>query len=462
MSRILYPNFGAEENRDAKRAVPELLHLLSLWQGLFPDDTTVHLPLETFPPGTIPLAPAAVRTGAPDAFDGALLPAADLANATKVTDAMAGSGRAMGPSRSTRLWERLADTGGIVAWYPSARAEEYAKTRGVRLAFATPDIASRLHDKASCVRWLERWERLPRSIRKSSEGTGDELGMAVGRDVPTGWRPSVLDPEDLRRPDAAEVIAHLVAGWDAACRDAFVLKPRFGTSGRGRVRGDSLPLGESIRRALPRLADRGGAVLEPWFQRLDDLSAQFWVEPDGSVTCLGTTRQVLGENGIYLGNRGEVDLHPRSTVGPGLLAPTVTSGSPWDTEFRAIATCFVTDAAATGFRGPCGVDGFAYRDSRGEERLRPLVECNARFTAGTIAVAWLSEVLASRGVASGAGSGVPGEQSEWWFAPFPTHARRLLGARGVPNPNEGWELTCLEAADDGAILGLRPARGGDR
>ena len=446
-SRILYPNFGAEENRDAKRAVPELLHLLALWQGLFPPDTAAHLPVETFPPGTTPLEAATVRSANPN-------------SPTKTVEARPST-------RSLRT--RLAGTIGIVPWYPTARAAEFGATRGEGLAFSSPADASRLHDKASCVEWLERADRgSPGSVSKRS----------------IGWWPVVLTPEELRRPGAATEIARIVSEWDEVYQRTFVLKPRFGTSGRGRVRADSIPLAESVARALPKLADRGGAILEPWFERLVDLSAQFWVEVDGSVTCLGTTRQVLGENGIYLGNRGNVDFCPESLGdgdgdgdgdvggcgdgdggrcrggdgydGCGCGAWNVSSGSSWDAEFREVAGRFVRSAADAGFRGPCGVDGFSYRDARGEERLRPLVECNARFTAGLVALGWLAEVLdmGARTAESG-GSSTVGGPFEWWFVPFPSYSQRLLGDQGLASRSDGWEVTPLEEGDGAGTLSIR-------
>ena len=44
------------------------------------------------------------------------------------------------------------------------------------------------------------------------------------------------------------------------------------------------------------------------------------------------------------------------------------------------------DWAAQGFSGPCGLDAFAFRSASGGEAFRPVVEWNARFNLGTLAI----------------------------------------------------------------------------
>jgi hypothetical protein len=110
-----------------------------------------------------------------------------------------------------------------------------------------------------------------------------------------------------------------------------------------------------------------------------DLSAQLWIAPDGTVELLGTLEQVMTPGGVPLGHRGELGLDG-----------AVRSESRWDPELRAAALAVGTAAAAAGFDGPCGVDAFAYRDASGAERLRPVVELNARFTAGISALGVLA------------------------------------------------------------------------
>jgi hypothetical protein len=89
------------------------------------------------------------------------------------------------------------------------------------------------------------------------------------------------------------------------------------------------------------------------------------------------------------GHRGEVDRRGR-----------VHCGSPFDDALREAGSELTAAAAEAGYRGPCGVDGFAFRDAEGHEILRPTVELNARFTLGIVALGclrrartWLREAL---------------------------------------------------------------------
>jgi hypothetical protein len=195
---------------------------------------------------------------------------------------------------------------------------------------------------------------------------------------------AVLEPEALCAPDAARAVEAIVAAWPAWAQRSFVLKPRFGTSARGRASGGA---GRDVRwhGALARLAERGGALLEPWLERSWDASAQFFVREDGDVACLGTLLQTLTPAGAPRGHRGVVGADGE-----------VASGLACDAALRDAALHVAREAARAGYRGPCGVDAFAYRDPEtGAERVRPVVELNARFTVGTVAIGHVRRELAA-------------------------------------------------------------------
>jgi hypothetical protein len=66
----------------------------------------------------------------------------------------------------------------------------------------------------------------------------------------------------------------------------------------------------------------------------------------------------------------------------------VTSGAGFDDALIAAASEIARAAHAAGYYGPCGVDAFTFRRD-GEKILRPIVELNARFTTGTVAIGLL-------------------------------------------------------------------------
>jgi hypothetical protein len=259
------------------------------------------------------------------------------------------------------------------AWLNDETAEREAGTR--TLFGARPSIVRRLHDKAWAMSLAQTELLEPTWLR----------GLATA-----------LAPEELRASSAAARLAEVLAGWPEWARGRFTLKPRIGTSGRGRVAGVDGRVNDVMRGAFERLAARGGAVLEPWLDRLADASAQLHLAEDGTVTLLGTLRIVTTPSGQPKGHRGELDAlgHTRS----GLAEEEV---------LREAAGLAGVHAAAAGYYGPCGIDAFAFRSpGDGARSFRPLVEFNARFTAGTVALGHigrnLRRIKAELGLAPGA------------------------------------------------------------
>jgi hypothetical protein len=247
------------------------------------------------------------------------------------------------------------------AWLNTPAALQFARGAERRLLGAAPEVVQKVHDKAFSHRVAVAERMLP-----------DCLEPCI----------AVLEPDDLRDSDRAirEIEAKL-AGWPAWTAGRFTLKPRFGTSGRGRVAGNAGRVAE-VSGAFPRLADSGGAMLEPWLKRTCDLSAQFWIGSDQQLVLLGTTELLVEGSGLYRGHRGFIDSRGR-----------VTSGTRFDEAVREAAAAVAQAAIAVGYHGPCGVDAFAFEVEPGRVELRPVVEFNARFTLGIIAIGLLRRAL---------------------------------------------------------------------
>jgi hypothetical protein len=318
---LLFANLGAEEGEGWRRlaAHPRVRTAARLWAALFPAES--------------------VRVdglGARAELPGALAHDAQRA--------------ALEPCESR----------GLVPWLSTPEAEDQARRARVPLAAAPPRVAARVHDKAFALEVARGAGLLPAELSDTAFS---------------------LAPEELGAPDTVRCrIEAELERWPAELREEFVLKPRLGTSGRGRLTGrDGRIDPESLRGNLPRFRERGGCVVEPWLERSADLSAQLWIEGPGEVRLLGTLGQVLTPAGVPLGHLGVVS--PDGAI---------ASGSPWDAELRAAAAVLAEAAAAAGYTGPCGLDAFAYRGSDGRERFRPVVEWNARFTGGTSALGLLA------------------------------------------------------------------------
>lgn len=339
----LWPNVGAEEGPTGAdpRAAPWVAAVAGLWRRLFGAGTAW---LDAPPPG------------------GPVATADDDAHA---------------------VFDWLEADGALTAWLNTDEAHERAVAAGRTLTGAPPDVVRRVHDKAFALE----------AARAEGLLLADLAPMLT-----------VLGPEQLRDADAGVgAIQRALDGWPEDARERFTLKPRFGSSGRGRVAGrDGRADDPALRSALPRLAERGGALLEPWLDRCEDLSASLYLGDAGELKLVGTSEQLLAPSGLYRGQRGTVDSKGR-----------VTSGSVHDEALREAAVAVAGKAARAGYRGPCGLDAFSYRTPAGDVAFRSVVEWNARFTLGIVALGLLRRAHAELRAAFAPG---PEERLHFLFA----------------------------------------------
>jgi hypothetical protein len=267
----------------------------------------------------------------------------------------------LGPQSGNAVFPWLDAPDAAAAWLNTPAAARAAQAAGRSLLGASPEIVRVVHDKAFAYRVASEERMFSSALREAI---------------------AVLEPELLCDPEAAvrEINAR-VASWPAWMQSGFTLKPRLGTSGRGRVAGVG-GRAQECRGGFERLAASGGVLLEPWLKRTADFATQLWVGGADELLLLGSAELVVDRSGLYRGHRGFVDSRGR-----------VTSGSPHDETLRVSAVQLAQAAAAEGYRGPCGVDAFAYETDEGRCALRPVVELNARFTLGIVAIGMLRRAL---------------------------------------------------------------------
>ena len=193
------------------------------------------------------------------------------------------------------------------------------------------------------------------------------------------------------------------------------IKAAFGTAGRSSVREFSAADVDVNRRWVDSvLRSQGSVVVEPWLDRVLDLSVLIDVVAPGDVNVLGVTRFLTDKRGQYRGTSigpwlKEVDEELRRFV--------VGSGKgPWWVirELEQVGRVVGDRLAESGHRGPAGVDALIFRDAAGDYRLKPIVEVNPRYTMGHVALR----------VASHVAPGVSGTMEVHGFS-----ALRLQGAR---------------------------------
>ena len=351
----LLPNLGAEEGEDwrAYREQPAVRSAAHLWCLLFGQNARLRIPAQA----SARARSKAGKSGKPDwsehARDG-FWP------------------KSLGPPAVDPAFPWLTPKTGVAAWFNTPSLATAAReVLGLELSTPSPVVVPAVHDKAFALEAARKLDLAPRTLSSLIE---------------------VLSPEALRAPDELlERLEALLAQWPAWTRRRFTLKPRFGSSGRGRVGGQDRVDTTSIRGALPRLAERGGAIFEPWLDRVGDYSVSLLVpsveQPEALPTILGSLEMWASPSGVYRGHCGEVDSRGR-----------VFSGDTADESLRADAVGVAELARSAGFEGPAGIDSFRYRethepDESTVERMRGSVEFNARPTMGLVTIGLVRRAL---------------------------------------------------------------------
>lgn len=183
------------------------------------------------------------------------------------------------------------------------------------------------------------------------------------------------------------------------------LKAPYSTSGMG-VKKIEAPgeLGDATRVGWIRnvLRSQGELVVEPWLDKLADLSMQLEVRDD-SVRLLEARRFFTGSQREYRGTWLERKLGGFGEANTRFLARAI---EPWQKLARELGSTL----AAEGFRGSAGIDALLWKDSEGALKLKPLVELNPRWTMGRVALELESHLA-------------PDVAGCWLFLPFAKHGK---------------------------------------
>lgn len=269
---------------------------------------------------------------------------------------------------------------------------------------------------APCLLWLARKgdglltpEPWPAELRRDAErrgvelvGTTDAPPQSARVFTPWGWTPSAVAAGAqagavVRRvslstvarvnsklwshalevemgwalPGAATAagFAELAAAVARACpenQDKWVIKSPFGFAARERVLGRGPVIAEpQAKWARRQLATGATLIFQPWLDVRREYGVVLELAPDGAFELLGVSD--LQTNGAGTG-RGYLLGRPPA---PRRLA-----------ELEAIARVVCARLFREGYHGPVGIDALEHAGG-----LHPLLEINARYTMGFVAVA---------------------------------------------------------------------------
>ncbi|HTR55579.1 MAG TPA: hypothetical protein VMJ10_33105 [Kofleriaceae bacterium] len=191
----------------------------------------------------------------------------------------------------------------------------------------------------------------------------------------------------------------------------WVCKAAWSAAGRDRLLGAGAPSGPLRARVASLVARAGGAVVEPWldrlsappdggvarpdeagpFERITDFGACGTVDATGAIIAHPPHVLVVNARGGFRGiERRAPELEPHERA-----------------ELERVFAGAGAALARAGYAGPFGIDGFVYRDPAGRRALHAMCEINARYTFGHVAHALGCAVLG-------------------FGAPVPTEARVLV------------------------------------
>jgi hypothetical protein len=160
----------------------------------------------------------------------------------------------------------------------------------------------------------------------------------------------------------------------SALNDKFplVIKPAFGGSGFGLKVINSK---EEIQRCLGHIENcilHGGFILEPWCERIYDLSTNLYLNSDESIDNVRHQRLFSNDYGSFFGI---------------FIAPHDPLLEKWADKLVETALLTARGISNTGYFGPLGFDSFVYKDKDVKECLAPIIEINARHVMSHIAYA---------------------------------------------------------------------------
>ena len=161
--------------------------------------------------------------------------------------------------------------------------------------------------------------------------------------------------------------------------ESAVVKSPWSSSGRGLLlfpNPDSRKKNEEVLSGM--LKQQGFVSVEPWLNKIIDLSYQFYSK-DGIIVYKGRTFFETDPKGRYLRNY-LADFPETTAAVSGFLREH-------DSEVIAVIQSALSRSEyARTYQGWIGVDSLVYREENGELKIQPIVEINGRFTMGAIAL----------------------------------------------------------------------------
>jgi len=232
----------------------------------------------------------------------------------------------------------------------------------------------------------EVWNERIRQLYSKAWSAGFLRRFLEAHPEESSW---LCDPEVIGCAcDAMAPVEEAVTGYQARGFGTVVVKAAFGAAAQNQVRlgppNQVVWQDERQRRQVEKLLEEYGAVVvEPWLDKVVDLSVQLQIGAPGTLRVVGNSRFVTNARGQYIGS-----LVRPIEAGLGADTRRLLDGDGSDPQRLArlsgkLGAMLGDEAGDTGFAGPLGVDALVY-ESRLGLRLKPVVEINPRYTMGRL------------------------------------------------------------------------------
>ena len=328
------------------------------------------------------------------------------------------------PPSPTAHWEWLPEGPGLLPWLATPFTESRAKKLGLQHLGPQAAHVAIVHDKGFACE----------TAKKIQHQEGWEFSHVLG---------PIQEPTE-----AEETLKGIVANWPSWAQDNFTIKPRMGSSGRGRIAGKRGIIGTQHIQGLTKMSSRAGAIVEPWYSTISNMSTQLLISPTGDHRIIGHTSQVLTDSGTYLGNHG--------TLSQGIPG----SNTSFDTTLTSIAQAIAPLIALKGFTGPCGFDAFSFHCSVSNEiRLRAPLEINARFTSAMVGLGHMHAFATTQKIEDGSWLFLLDAQDSWCRD---AQTNSLWKSKTLESSNTGKRALIVLSTEKNAIrrwleaIGLKP------
>jgi len=161
----------------------------------------------------------------------------------------------------------------------------------------------------------------------------------------------------------------------------LVIKPEHGNAGIGFIQVPLLD--QATEEKIGALFSQPGtaAVIEPWVNRIADLSSMFQLNSEGGVRCISHHRTLNNQAGVYFGN---------------LLMPDDLLVAKWKRRLDAGAAIVARELHNTGYFGPVGLDWILHIEKETGQEKCALIDINARRPMSFVAYCLCKQLVSNK------------------------------------------------------------------